>query len=133
MCVLTILANFVDSLIKHVDEYIVFPGEDKRRESMNNFYKIARFPKVIGCIDGTNIRIASPALQDSESYINRKNFHSINVQAVCDHQMKFINVVAKWPGSNHDSFILKQSELWELFESHQVRNCHLLGDSGYPF
>ena len=39
-------------------------------------------PNVIGCIDGTHIRIQAPSTNEHE-YVNRKNVHSINVQVKC--------------------------------------------------
>lgn len=37
------------------------------------------FPQVIGAIDGTHIKIAAPKL-NTQSYINRKGFHSMQLQ-----------------------------------------------------
>ena len=43
------------------------------------FGRLRGFPNVFGCIDGTHVRILRPT--DNEfQYVNRKNFHSINVQ-----------------------------------------------------
>ena len=42
----------------------------------------AGLPNVIGCIDGTHIPITAPALDEGD-YVNRKSFHSINIQ-ICD-------------------------------------------------
>ena len=42
----------------------------------------AGLPNVIGCIDRTDIPITAPALDEGD-YVNRKSFHSVNVQ-VCD-------------------------------------------------
>ena len=39
--------------------------------------------------------------------MNRKNYHSLNVQGVVDANYKFMQIDAKYPGSSHDSFILK--------------------------
>ena len=61
---------------------------------------------VIGVIDCTHIWVMPPGM-DEMSYVNRKLFHSINVQAITDINGKFINMVANWPGTTHDSFILK--------------------------
>ena len=57
---------------------------------------------------------------------------SFFVQVVCDSDLLFINVIAKWPGCVHDSRILRESALFEAFESNDkpVRG-YLLGDSGY--
>ena len=49
------------------------------------FYRKRCFPGMIGCVDGTHIRII--ALHDNEAdYVNQKGFHLINVQAVCNHE-----------------------------------------------
>ena len=46
---------------------------------MEKFYLMAGFPGVLGCIDGTHVKIIAPT--DLEGmYVNRKNYHSINVQ-----------------------------------------------------
>ena len=41
------------------------------------------------------------------AYVNRTQYHSINVQAVRNYNCKFINVVANKPGRFHDSTVLK--------------------------
>ncbi|CAC5398924.1 HARBI1 [Mytilus coruscus] len=97
---------------------------------MEGFYSIDDFPNIVGAIDGTHIRITSP-LEDEHLYVNRKNYHSINVQGVCDSNMKFLNIVAKWPGSTHDAFIWANSSLSEMFEDGTIDHGWLIGDSGY--
>ncbi|XP_029208930.2 putative nuclease HARBI1 [Acropora millepora] len=57
-------------------------------ENKNGFYRRRRFPGIIGCIDGTQIRIIAPSNNESD-FVNRKGFHSINVQGVCDHKGMF--------------------------------------------
>ena len=46
--------------------------------NLNNVY-IEGFPKVIGCIDGTQIPIQAPH-ECEPDYVNRKCGHSMNVQ-----------------------------------------------------
>ena len=50
---------------------------------------------------------------------------------MCDHRGRFINIIAKWPGSVHDSRVLRSSPLWDIMESGRIKGC-ILGDSGYP-
>ena len=49
------------------------------------FYDNGGCPGVIGGVDGTQIRIQGPT-ENENDYVNRKGFHSINVQAICNHK-----------------------------------------------
>lgn len=126
-----IINDFTDCLVRLSPEYVKMPTQNDSVQIMRGFSDIAGFPNVIGAIDGTHIRIKSPSL-DEHLYVNRKNYHSINVQAVCDSKLRFMNIVAKWPGSTHDSFILENSALKDMFERGAIPEGWLLGDSGYP-
>ena len=54
------------------------------------------------------------------------------MQAICDSNLIFQDVVARWPGSHHDSFILQSSTVYDRFENDEFRDCWLFGDSEYP-
>ena len=45
--------------------------------------------------------------------------------------MKMFSFDARWPGANHDAYILRFSEVYEKFEAGLLPNIWLLGDSGY--
>lgn len=60
-----------------------------------------------------------------------KVFFSLNVQAVCNANLEITDIVARWPGSVHDSTIF-HNNLRVNFENYMYRNALLLGDSGYP-
>jgi len=95
---------------------------------------------VVGCIDGTHIQIDSPRQTEGSSLRNhvlepelfrcRKNYFSINVQAVCDADLNFLNIVAKWYGSAHDARVFENSNLFSDLEDGTAPGI-LLGDSGY--
>ena len=48
------------------------------------FYKEHDFPQCVGAIDGTHIPIKQP-VENGADFINRKDFYSLNVQAVCNY------------------------------------------------
>ena len=50
----------------------------------------ANFPNVVGAIDGTLIPIKGMASEDEPSFICRKGFHAINVQAVVDSELRYV-------------------------------------------
>lgn len=43
-----------------------------------------------------------------------------------------MDLVARWPGSAHDTYIFNNSNIRMRFETGQMDNFLLLGDSGYP-
>ena len=123
-----ILQDVTECLNNVVKQYIYMPtNEDHLNKIKRDFHDIARFPNTVGAIDCTQ----SPSI-DEHLYVNRKNFHSINIQGVCDAELKFLNIIAKWPGSTHDSFIWNNCALKEMFEDGTISDGWLLGDSAYP-
>lgn len=98
---------------------------------MNLFFSASRLPGVLGAIDCTHIAIQSPGGHDAEIFRNRKGYFSINVQLVCDHTGYISDVVARWPGSVHDSTIFDNCHLRALLETGPT-DGYLVGDGGYP-
>ncbi|CAB4019672.1 Hypothetical predicted protein [Paramuricea clavata] len=94
-------------------QYIKWPSGNEMHTIMNNFTNRG-FPRIIGVIDGTHIRIRAPT-KDPVAYINRKKFHSLNTQVVCDDNMIFRDVLVGWPAATK-------------FPG----DTHLIGDGGYP-
>jgi hypothetical protein len=85
-------------------------------------------------VDGTHIAISAPT-KDSADYINRKGFHSINVQAMCDHTTCFTDIFGGYPGKVHDARVFKNSPLFDSIGGQDGRfpdNSYLLGDGAYP-
>lgn len=44
--------------------------------------------------------------ENAEIFRNRKGFMSLNVQAICAADTSIIDIVARWPGSSHDTQVL---------------------------
>ncbi|CAC5400558.1 HARBI1 [Mytilus coruscus] len=129
-----VLTKFTDALIAKRDQFIKWPcTPDKLNATKNGFYEKTGFPNVIGCVDGTHVRIQAPE-DDEPSFVNRKGFHSVNVQGICDQNCLFTNVSANWPGSCHDAHVFKTSavgiHLQDQYTS--IEQGVVLGDSGYP-
>ena len=58
-------------------QIIKWPTENEKREIESHFSENG-FPGVIGALDGCHIKIDKPQ-HDSESYINRKGYYSVQV------------------------------------------------------
>lgn len=92
-----IVRNVATVISGAMTDYVKFETGVEAERTQLAFYKMAGFPKVVGCIDCTHIKILAPTTNEHE-FINRKGVHSINVQLVCNADMKIMNAVVKWPG-----------------------------------
>ncbi|XP_067647458.1 putative nuclease HARBI1 [Eurosta solidaginis] len=122
------VSNAIASLSK---DWVKFPDPAGMQQTVFDFYKIAKFPRVIGAIDCTHVRVQSPGGENAEMFRNRKGYFSLNIQAVCDANLRFQNLVARWPGSAHDSHIFNCSRLKYQLDTGYFKDYMILGDSGY--
>ncbi|CAB3222835.1 unnamed protein product [Arctia plantaginis] len=101
--------------------------------SQQEFQRRFGLPGVIGCIDCTHVALVKPNVEEHLFY-NRKGYHSLNVQMICDSNLRILNVNAKFGGATHDLHIWSSSRVESYMrELHQNNEqVWLLGDSGYP-
>ena len=86
-------------------KYITLPKtEEDANDKITNFFSAQGVPQCLGTIDGTHIEIKEPSLNLTD-YKNSKKWASLNVQARCDYQYCFMDVVVKWPGCVHHAHI----------------------------
>ncbi|CAH2101079.1 unnamed protein product [Euphydryas editha] len=118
------------ALFKRAPLFIQWPTGDDATTVMQGFEESSGFPKIIGAIDGTHIRI-NATKEDQRAYVNRKGYHSIHLQLVCDHRCLITNCYAGHPGSIHDQRCI--SEISEFLNDEQnfPSDSHLVGDAAY--
>ncbi|MBN3284662.1 HARB1 nuclease, partial [Polyodon spathula] len=73
------------ALKRFLNVFITFPGNTRetpsKRASMQLYY-YAEFPNVIGAVDCSQISIKAPSEPTQADFVNRKSFHTINVQVL---------------------------------------------------
>lgn len=132
MTVCRVVHRVAQALVQLKDKVIGWPHDTSK--ICRKFYEIARFPSVCGCIDGTHVQVQP--LRDVEAdFVNRHHTHSLNVLAVAGPDLRFYHVNSTYPGSCHDSGVLRKTTLWTAFESGSFKpfeGAVILGDSAYP-
>ncbi|XP_065193200.1 putative nuclease HARBI1 [Sycon ciliatum] len=99
------------------------------------FHAAQHIHGVMGAIDGCHIPIKAPK-EAPDTYLNRKRFHSVVLQAVCDRNLMFTDVYCGWPGSVHDARVFDNSPLKQLATADVDQffpgESFIVGDSAYP-
>ena len=142
-----ITREFCETITDLAKRFIRFPRT--RRETAEAIRKFkgdynCELPQVLGAIDATHIRIIGPSCESKVDYFCRKQHYSINTQAVTGANLVFYDVSTGFPGSVHDSRILRNSRIFQratrreilavpddIIENVRVRPL-LVGDGGYP-
>ncbi|XP_063538130.1 uncharacterized protein LOC134747435 [Cydia strobilella] len=80
------------------DKWIVFPQTQHERTIIKQeFFNTFGMLGLLGCIDCTQIPILRPS-QYEERYYCRKQYHSLNVQLICDADMQITSIDACYGG-----------------------------------
>ncbi|XP_039307749.1 putative nuclease HARBI1 [Solenopsis invicta] len=131
-CVRRVTNAINDILLR---QWLRFPMTDDERQRAREKFKNAPqpFEGAIWTIDCTYINIKGRAVHE-EAYVNRWGDHALNVQAICDPNLKILNVNARYPGARHDAYIWSNSPVRRVMErkyNDGERNTWLIGDDGY--
>ena len=117
-------------LAQELPNYVTFPvDKEVMKSKIDKFYEIAEFSGIIGCADGTQTVFKLLNLEGYE-YVNRKGYHTLNVQLMCNAECKIISCVVKWPSSTHNSRILKEIAVYREFED-GLHEGIILGECGF--
>lgn len=105
--------------------YIRFPSTPAELdETKQRFLDKFGIPGTLSIVDGTHVAISALSHEVEHAYVNRKGFHSINVQLACDARMLITNINARFPGSTHDSYIFLGSRLHRFLNDLYVQSPH---------
>uniref|UniRef100_A0A8D8ZAY7 Nuclease HARBI1 n=1 Tax=Cacopsylla melanoneura TaxID=428564 RepID=A0A8D8ZAY7_9HEMI len=123
----------VSALLELRHRYIGFPPSLHLLENVKRkFHGIASFPKTIGAVDCTHVRVQYPGGEEGYLYMNRKGYYSKNVQVIAGPDLQIFNVVTRWPGRFHDMTVFNNSRVRYWFENTDMfKDCVLIGDAGY--
>ncbi|KAJ4940128.1 hypothetical protein JOQ06_026437 [Pogonophryne albipinna] len=75
--------------------------------------------------------IRTPSGPTGQDYVNRKLFPFIHLQAVCDGKGRFLPTFVGFPGSVHDTRVMKHSALYKE-ALYPPPGYFIVGDDGYP-
>ncbi|XP_053674212.1 uncharacterized protein LOC128724509 [Anopheles nili] len=121
-CLHDVIWRVSESILSMEQQVIVHPDEEKKCLSSLFFASLCNISGVIGCVGGTQIKIDKP-VENAERYFLQRGYYSIQLQAIIDENMRFVDVFIEYPG---------EPELLPFIKS----VCHepycLLGGSAYP-
>ena len=123
-----------------------FPSHEQQRKIAAGFKAKsgADFNNVVGAIDGLVICTRMPNLAESIAMnigqtnfrCHRKDKYGLNLQAICDHNLKFTWVDMKWPAATSDYMAWVTSSLYRALENNAVTKTIIdgfviVGDCAY--
>uniref|UniRef100_A0A3Q4I8F6 Putative nuclease HARBI1 n=1 Tax=Neolamprologus brichardi TaxID=32507 RepID=A0A3Q4I8F6_NEOBR len=121
------VSNVTRALVEKAPQFITFNRYDD--QSFREFQRVAGFPGVLGVLDCVQVAIKAPNSEDS-SYVNKKGFHSVACQLVCDPRGLLLSAETHWAGGLQDTVVLERSALYKQLQD--TEQGWLLGDSRYP-
>ncbi|XP_066600139.1 putative nuclease HARBI1 [Prorops nasuta] len=125
------IRKVVNALYKHVQHFISWPTAEVALKTSRHLNRKYGFPNTIGAIDGSHIKISAPK-HHPEAYINRKGYHSIQLQVICNEELKFIHCYCGQIGSVHDMRVFRLSGFEALCTPQNFPgDTHLIGDAAY--
>jgi hypothetical protein len=124
-----ILIIQLKAIVEHEAKTIKWPDAEERRSIEVSMAD--KLPKCMRFIHGSRVNLDEAPTQDPESYFTRKQRYAIQVQAVCDIEMKVRNIVVRFPGSVHDARVYANSTLGRDTSAFLNNGQWIAGESAY--
>lgn len=126
-CIQTVIKVILNELC---DKFIKWPNA-LEKPAVSQRFSCYGVRNILGAIDGCHIPIKKP-VENGVEYFNRKKFYLMVLQAVCKHDLMFIDCDIRWPGSVHDGRVLRTSDMYPRASELCGPLYFLVGDSAYP-
>ena len=83
------IAGVIPAINRHVNN-IKFPMTNQDLLiTKRKFFSLARFPNVIGAVDGTLIPVIAPS-ENEPDFVCRKGYHAVNIQGIVDTDLRYL-------------------------------------------
>ncbi|XP_011059418.1 PREDICTED: putative nuclease HARBI1 [Acromyrmex echinatior] len=122
----------IQAIAQRAHLFVKWPKGNREKEIIRGFIATSAFPGIIGAIDCTHIKIKTPCI-NPDSYVNKKKQHSIQLQAVCDHELRFTHCLAGHVGSVPSQKVFHLSEVCQYLDDPEKfsNDTHLVGNAAY--
>lgn len=110
-----VVHNIARQLMENLDKVTSLPKPEEMVNIGQSFGELARnaaFNKAVGSIGCCHMHVKPSGSRCRVDYINDTLSFSIRFQSVCDAAGKFLDIFVGYPGSVHDSRVLKSSPLY---------------------
>ena len=112
--------DVTEALFELRNELIKFPAStEETRSCTETFSALSNLPNVVGAIGCSHIQIKAPA-ESAIDYFSRYQQFDFIVQGVVDGRKMFLDFAAGFPGSLHDSRVLRNSTLYKRAEEGEI-------------
>lgn len=137
--VLESVEDVVEALCDLNYEYIEFPETITETQAKTK----SKLPNIVGAMDGTHIHIKAPK-DSAVDYFGMYKQHDFVIQAIAHGKGLFLDFAAGYPGSIHDTRVLRNFNIFDRAERGQILRDpfiridnfdigpYLVGDSAYP-
>ncbi|XP_034026442.1 putative nuclease HARBI1 [Thalassophryne amazonica] len=122
-----IVHRVVQNICLNLKRAISFPQKEELPAVGQGFVQLSgttAFHSVVGVIGCTHIL----PQQHQKDYLG---CHSINMQAICDSNGRFLDIFVAYPGSVHEAEVMKNSTLYKT-RCYPPRGYVLFGHGSYP-
>ncbi|XP_036322616.1 putative nuclease HARBI1 [Rhagoletis pomonella] len=125
----------VCELIVHfmATDYVVFPSNsDEAKDIKRGFDMQYGVPNVVGIMDCFHVRLFKVDPPFHNAFKCRHGNLTINVQVICDHKLRFLDVNPRASGGTSDIFVWNRSHIKGIVKNlYKTEPTWLIADRGY--